>query len=135
MLGRNQALRREIGLLHEEWAIHDYDGFEGTYISEYADIANVSEMACFIAEHGKLGSELITHYGGLESAERAIQDHYAGEFTSVADFAQQLTEDTTESPESLQHYIDYAAMARDLEINDLVTIELGFEEVHVFWNH
>ena len=33
------------------------------------------------------------------------------------------------------HYIDYEAMARDMELNgDVFTIALGFEDVHVFWS-
>ena len=32
-------------------------------------------------------------------------------------------------------YIDYRAMARDMEYGgDLFTLETSFEQVHVFWN-
>ena len=41
---------------------------------------------------------------------------------------------TTQIPESLQYYIDYERMARDLEVHDVFTVELGFEEIHVFWS-
>lgn len=34
----------------EEHAIHDYEGFEGVRIAEYADIERVSEIAAFIGE-------------------------------------------------------------------------------------
>lgn len=34
---------------------------------------------------------------------------------------------------TIQYYIDWGAMARDWEINDILTIETGFEAVHVFW--
>jgi hypothetical protein len=40
----------------EEFAIHDYEGFEGVSISEYAGIDSVARIAVFIAEHGKLGA-------------------------------------------------------------------------------
>lgn len=120
----------------EEYAIHDHEGFEGAEISEYQGIESVAELASFIEEHGKLGAELINHLcGDLENAQSAIDDHYHGVFKSVADFAQELTEETTDIPGSLQFYIDYEAMARDLEINDVFTIETGFEDVHIFWNH
>lgn len=47
-----------------------------------------------------------------------------------------LTEGTSEIPEHLARYIDYSAMAHDMEISgDIFTIETGFEEVHIFWNH
>jgi antirestriction protein len=41
----------------EEYAIHDYEGFEGVSLSEYHGIDEVSAMAAFIAEHGELGAE------------------------------------------------------------------------------
>lgn len=119
----------------EEFAIHDYEGFEGLSISEYEGINRVAALAAFIDEHGILGAELINHFGGdLEDAQHAIEENYSGVFDSVAEFAQQLTEDTTEIPDNLRYYIDYEAMARDLEINDLLAIEVKYQEVHIFWN-
>ena len=43
----------------EEYAIHDYEGFEGVTISEYAGIDTVARMGAFIAEHGALGAGLL----------------------------------------------------------------------------
>lgn len=117
----------------EEWAIHDYDGFEGVSISEWEGFERVSEIAAFIAEHGQLGGKLIAYFGDLRDAQNAIGDQYAGEYRSTADFVQEMTEQGTEIPESLQYYIDWNAMARDWEINDILTIETGFENIHIFW--
>lgn len=128
-------LSRSPVMFAEEYAIHDYEGFEGVGISEYADIASVSQIAAFIAEHGKLGGKLVEYFGDLDAAREAIEDHYAGEYRSVADFAQELTEQSTEIPKTLEYYIDWERMARDLEINDVLAIETGFECVHVFWRH
>lgn len=119
----------------EEYAIHDYEGFEGAPVSEYSGIESVAELAAFVAEHGGLGGKLVEHFGDLDAAREAIEDHYAGQYQSVADFAQELTEQSTEIPASLQYYIDWERMARDLAINDVLTIETGFECVHVFWRH
>lgn len=118
----------------EEWAIHDYEGFEGIRLSEYAGIDTVAPLAAFVAEHGRLGAELYNHFGSLEEAEVALEDQYAGEYASLADFAQELTEQSTTIPESLQYYIDYERMARDMEISDVFTIETAHDEVHVFWS-
>lgn len=63
-----------------------------------------------------------------------MEENYAGEYRSLAEFAQELTEQSVEIPESLQFYIDYERMARDLEVNDVMTVETGFEQVHVFWS-
>jgi len=119
----------------EEYAIHDYESFCGISISEYEGIAEVVKYAEFIAEHGELGGALYSHYGDIESAHKAIVEHYHGSYKSLTDFAKELTEETTQIPDSLRFYIDYEAMARDLEINEIVAIETGFEQIHVFWSH
>lgn len=65
-----------------------------------------------------------------------MENNYCGEYESVADFAQELTEETVSNiPENLQSYIDYESMGRDLELGgDIITFELGFEEIHIFWS-
>jgi len=119
----------------EEYAIHDYEGFEGVPIFETQSIESVIETAAFIMEHGALGGKLISYFGDLEEASEAISDRYAGQYASLEDFARELTEETTDIPQNLAFYIDYERMARDLEISDVITIETGFEDVHVFWSH
>jgi antirestriction protein len=119
----------------EEFAIHDYEGFEGISISEYSGIEEVAELAEFIEEHGALGGELMAHFNDLDHARETIEEHYHGEYSSLTDFAQELTEETTQIPDNLAYYIDYEAMARDLEINDVLAIEISHNEVHVFWRH
>tara|TARA_Y100000052_G_C2922239_1_gene69032 strand:- start:220 stop:735 length:516 start_codon:yes stop_codon:yes gene_type:complete len=130
----NEVLKTSPILGAEEWAIHDHEGFEGLNISEYEGIQSVVEKAEFIKEHGRLGAELVTYYADLETARKAIDDDYAGVYKSLAEFAEELTEQTTQIPGSLQYYIDYERMARDLEVSDVLAVELGFEEIHVFWS-
>lgn len=117
----------------EEFAIHDCEGFAGARIDEYQSIDRVAEIAEFINEHGALGGKLLEYFGDLEDARTAMEEDYRGEYSSLADFAQELTEETTEIPEHLQYYIDYERMGRDLEINDVLAVETGFEQVHIFW--
>lgn len=119
----------------EEYAIHDYEGFEGAPIEEYSSIESVVKIAAYIGEHGALGGKLIEHYGNIDDAREAIEDHYAGQYSSLAEFAEEITEETTQIPENLKYYIDYERMARDIEINDVLAIETGFEEIHIFWSH
>ncbi len=119
----------------EEFAIHDYEGFKGVSLSEYESIQRVVRLASFISEHGELGGKVLAYFGDIEDAQDCIEHHYVGEYTSLANFAQDITEQTTEIPRSLQYYIDWEAMARDLEINDVLTFETDFECVHVFWRH
>ncbi len=120
----------------EEWAIHDYEGFEGAHLSEYASFETVCELADFIEEHGELGGKLLSHFGDDFTEARAAFDEYAGEYRSAADFAEQLHEDSgTEIPESLRYYIDWQALARDMELNgEIILLHTSFDEVHVFWS-
>ena len=74
----------------EEWSIHDYEGFEGIQLSEYTGIEQVAALAAFIAEHGELGAKLYVHFGEIDAAREAFEDHYAGEFRSVAEFAEEI---------------------------------------------
>jgi len=120
----------------EEWAIHAYEGFEGAGVSESASFGSVCALAGFITEHGELGAKVLEHFGNdLEDAEAEFQA-YAGCYSSAAEFAEQLHENIgTEIPISLQHYIDWQSLARDMELNgDIIIFEMGFETVHIFWS-
>ena len=120
----------------EEWAIHDYAGFEGLRVEEYESFEAVADKAAFIAERGELGAKLAEHFGGnLDEARRAFES-YAGEYESLADYAEGFTLETgTEIPAALRNYIDWASMAQDLELNgDVLTIEMGYKSIHVFWS-
>lgn len=119
----------------EEWAIHDYEGFEGAQLSEYASFETACNLAEYIAEHGRLGALVHRHFGDdLEQAEAAFDD-YAGEYRSVAHFAEDLTYETGPAiPKRLEFYIDWDAMGRDMVLGgDVFTVETGFDQVHVFW--
>ena len=119
----------------EEYAIHDFEGFGSYRVSEYESLESVHAVACFIEEHGALGAELLAYFGDMDEAEKALEESYAGCYQSVADFAQELTEDSVQIPEHLARYIDYSAMAYDMEVGgDIFTIELDHGEVHIFWS-
>ena len=120
----------------EEYAIHDYEGFEGVTISEYAGIEMVARMGAFIAEHGALGAGLLEQFGGdMEQAESILENCYHGQFASLAEYMEELTTESVTIPEALRYYVDWDGMARDAEIGgDLFTIETAHGEVHVFSN-
>ncbi len=80
----------------EEYAIHDYEGFGGYALSEYEGIETAHEIACFISEYPDFGGELVNHVGGdWEEARTAAEDNYCGCYKSLADYAQELTEETS----------------------------------------
>lgn len=119
----------------EEYAIHDFEGFDGYRISEHDSLENAHEIACFIEEHPDFGAALLAHFNDLAQARKAAEDDYCGCYSSLAEYAQELTEQTTNIPQHLAMYIDYRSMARDMEYSgDVFTLEISFEQVHIFWN-
>lgn len=118
----------------EEYAIHDYEGFGGAFISEYAGLADVCETATFLAEHGPLAAVTLKAAFGNLSEARPMLERYAGCYPSVAAFAEECAEQWYEIPEQLAYYIDYEAMARSLQLGgEIEVVTEGFEEVHIFW--
>jgi len=120
----------------EEYAIHDYEGFGGVEIAEYAGIDKVVAIAVFLRARGVLGALVLEHVcGDLEAAASALDERYHGVFASLADCVQEMTEETTAIPETLRNYIDWEDMARDVRLNgDVFTVETAHDEVHVFWS-
>lgn len=118
----------------EEWAIHDYEGFGEIRIEEYTGFERVSDLAGFIAEHGAVGAALLDHFSGdIEEAREAMADRYLGAYASLADYVQELTEESTTIPRPLRYYVDWQAMARDAEMGgDLFTVTAAWDVVHVF---
>lgn len=117
----------------EEFAIHDHEGFGSAGISEYESLDSVTAKAAFITEHGDTG-QLVLEYvsGDLDDAQDMIERYY-GTFTSLADYAEEIISQTETITSWLEPYIDYAAIARDMEINgDIDSIEAGYENVLVF---
>lgn len=121
----------------EEYAIHDYEGFGGYNLGEYAGLETAHKIACFLEEHGEIAADLLAHFcGDMDEAQKTIEDNYCGCYSSVADFAEELTEQSTDIPKNLKFYIDYDRMARDMDMSgDIFSIETAHDEVHIFWSH
>lgn len=117
----------------EEIAIHDHEGFEGYSVSEWHDIEELHEVACFIDENPGIGGALLSQFcDNLDEARLAIEESYIGCYESLGDYAQELAEDSCQVP----YYIDYDRMGRDMDLGgDIFTIEASHNEVHVFYNH
>ncbi len=120
----------------EEFAIHDYEGFGDLSLSEYESIEHIHSLSEFIEEHEEIGAALLAHYGGdLEESKTALEN-YLGTYESLEDYARELTEETIQIPEHLAYYINYEAMARDMDMNGSVyTITESYNRIHVFSAH
>lgn len=121
----------------EEYAIHDFEGFGSYSVSEWSGIEELHNVALFLEEFPEIGSDVLAHIGDdLEEARKVIEENYSGCYTSLADYAEELTEGTCDIPKHLEFYIDYEKMGRDMEMSgDIFTIETAHDEVHIFWNH
>jgi len=117
----------------EEHAIHDYEGFPRGTVSEYTSLDEIAELVAFIAKQEEIGLIALEYCDGNISEATDMIDRYLGEYTSAEAYAEDVIGETTDIPENLAYYIDYAAIARDMELNsDIITIEKGCNEVHIF---
>lgn len=116
----------------EEWAIHDYEGFEGLRLSEYESIKDVAQYAQLIEEHGEAWALYAEYVGTDYATKEAFEEAYQGEWDSEEDFAENLASEIMDIPEHLQFYIDYEKFARDLFINDYFSAQGESYKIHVF---
>lgn len=127
----------------EEWAIHDFEGFEGVSLSEWSRIEDIAKLAEQLKHHGPVFGGLVEYFGGLphgfDEAELAMVERYCGDFDSVVEFAEHFVADgysfaVEQLPRFIRYNIDYENVARDMEMGgDIFTIETG-GRVHVFWS-
>jgi len=95
----------------EEWAIHDFEGFDSAVISKYEGIERVVNIAMFLNEYSDIGGALVSHVcGDLDESNNAAEEQYHGCYRSLADHAQEITEETSQIPKHLEFYIDYDRM-------------------------
>lgn len=118
--------------LAEEWAIHDYEGFEGLQISEYESIEDVARYAQLIEDHGEAYAAYAGYIGTEYATKEGFEEAYQGEWDSEEAFAENLADETMEIPEHLQYYIDYEKFSRDLFINDYFSSQGDSGQIYVF---
>ncbi|MEM9103771.1 MAG: antirestriction protein ArdA [Pseudomonadota bacterium] len=121
----------------EEFAIHDYEGFGEYPVREYQSLEHILEIAAFIKAFPETGDALLCLFNDdIEQAQNTMENDYCGCYDDAADFAQELTEETTVIPQNIAYYIDYERMANDIEMNgDIITFKASNGGVHIFWNH
>lgn len=117
----------------EEWAIHDYDGFDGIHLSEYEDLNKISEYVCFLNEYPDIGAMLLNYYDNdLDEAERAGTERYHGCYETIGDYARDIMEECHDIPAFIEYYIDYDKLGRDMELNgEIFTLEAD-HKLYVF---
>lgn len=139
---KNSPYAKQYGEPAEEWAIHDYEGFDGIKLSEYESFENVSELANAIEKHGELFAKYYSmQASGVEVSDaiQSFQDNYIGEYQSLEYYAEEVVEecyDLKNIPDIIKYHIDYEGIGRDMELNgDIFTIDMGYHCLHVFHNN
>jgi len=117
----NQVLKSSPVEDAEEWAIHDYDGFQN--LGEYPGLENIVKVGAAYSEHGQeMVDDFFENHGvdyALDTLEN-IEDEYHGQWDSFSEFAYQLAEDTIpelNDDSILSRYFNYDAFADDLEFD------------------
>jgi antirestriction protein len=118
-----------------EWAIHDYENFEGITISEYESIERVSKLAMLVEEHGEPFGAFLEWYG--EDEEEKFEESYVGCYKSKQDFAEEYYDECglTEKIEKAglpAYYIDFERIARDMFLDGYSGVDRGHEKFYVF---
>ena len=120
----------------EEWAIHDYEGFEGLRLDEYESIERVAQLGQLIAEHGPAFAAYAGHIGTDYATGESFEEAYCGEWDSERAYAEDLFDELYlhDVPDHVQPYIDYEAFSRDLFIGDNFSVDNPAGGVFVFRN-
>ena len=115
----------------EEYAIHDTSGF-GDAIDEYTSLETIAETNRFLEDYPDFGQAILDEIvsdGDMDYAWQ-IASEYCGTYDSFTDYAHEVAHDIYEIPENF-HYVDYAAMGRDLKIEMNYTDAPG-GQIHIF---
>ncbi|QDH93040.1 ArdA-like antirestriction protein [Mycobacterium phage Stephig9] len=124
MLAEGQKLyvSKTLGV-HEEWAIHDYEGFGSLRIGEYEDIDLLIDLADALEKRGEPFeawlSEIIGdigYFASVSDAEDQFEDRFLGAVTKE-DYAYDYAEDVLDLTGVALDYFDYEKFARDLELS------------------
>ena len=106
----------------EEWAIHDYEGFHGLKLGEWESFEKVSELGRLIEEHGGAYAAYVANEGTDYATAEGFEESYAGEWSSVEEYAADLVEEGIMGEEirkaNDEHpgWVDMEQIARDLVI-------------------
>jgi antirestriction protein len=139
MLAKSPTAKRE-GVPAEEWAIHDFEGFDGLKLSEHESLEDICHWAEGATEHGDAFLAWAGNDPGHNKDVDDFLDAYAGEWDSLADYVEDYFEQSGDIPKAPKdqwfhpaHFIDWDRMAHDLELSgDVWTAEAANGKVFVF---
>lgn len=120
MLKKSPTARKH-GEKAEEWAIHDYEDFDGVKLGEYESFERVSEIAQLLSDWpAAVVAYYIAEGFDPDELDDKIRDRYQGEYKgrdqeAVADMLYDGLENREDLPEDIQSHISAIAdsMAED----------------------
>jgi antirestriction protein len=121
----------------EEWAIHDYEGFDGLRLSEWEQFERVASIAAGISEHGPAFAAWLSYDEDRDPSDTtAFEDAYLGEWDSLRAYADDYAEqtgmyDSAERAGSPYVVVDIDMLTRDLDI-ELYSVESGNGTIYMF---
>lgn len=123
---------------HEEWAVHDYDGFPN--LGEYPGAERIADIAEIFNEHDDFAviKAYVDHVGAHYATANGFRDAFQGVFESAEQYAEDFLESTgmlRELPDWAQPYFDMERYARNLELGGDVFFADISGGVAVFDNH
>ncbi|GAB3448890.1 antirestriction protein ArdA [Actinophytocola sediminis] len=103
MLAESPAVRRGLSCVAEDYAIHDYEGFDGYKVHEYTSLSRIVAVAAAIAEHGDAFALILNDRGdgSVEESVTDFTDRMCGVWENEGDFAWSEFEELF--PDSYQH--------------------------------
>jgi antirestriction protein len=127
----------------EEWAIHDFEGFNGLHLGEWENLDHVSKIAKGIREHGIA----YAHWATIAAEDEELdlfEQRYLGKWKDAEEYAADVFEDLGLYQEvercvsdNMRPYVtlDAAGFARDLQYSGDITVIEGDSGVYIFSNH
>jgi antirestriction protein len=119
----------------EEFAIHDYEYFQGVRIHEYESIPKVAQLAQLLAEYGEAFAHYLEHIGGIDDIDddtaEAFEDAYYSEYEDIADFAREMHVHLA-IPEALKAHIDWDSVAKDMFCGGWWAADSSNRTVYIF---
>ena len=133
----HEAHVKAIGENHEEYLVHDYEGFGSFKMGEVSP-QEAEKIGAFIEEHGIPGALALDNCGGDVDDAAVCMESYQGAHDSLADWAESWAQDCYDlkGMGNLANYIDWERYAEDCRMGGDIWYEEGEDGmVHVFDNH
>lgn len=127
----------------EEFAIHDFEGFQGVKIGEFESIETVAKLAELVEEFGEPFAAFWNNgtASDIDSAQDEFESAFMGTYNSVEDYVVEMFEGSSsefKAPENQwfhpANFIDWERMGRDLETSGDIWTHQTSEGVAIFNN-